>query len=186
MEFFRLSKQDFIHLSQIITEAFPSEAQGTYYAPPSKSKNPIGKLMSSYSNLRNILTDVGIITREQRRSSHNLSVLETAELTTQEITYELIMKNSGPLNQFSNMRFEGKHDLYKKALHATHNHKNLLHTLGVKSQFQFSHFLLNFNFNDACHYQKINISNKPINANIPFIIQSDVILESVVVLGKII
>ena len=85
MEFFRLSKQDFIHLKQIITEAFPSEAQGTYYAPPSKSKNPTGKLMSSYSNLRNILADVGIITREQSRSSHSLSVLETAELTTQEI-----------------------------------------------------------------------------------------------------
>ena len=43
--------------------------------------------MSSYSNLRNILADVGNITiEEHRRSSHNLSVLETTEVTTQVVT----------------------------------------------------------------------------------------------------
>ena len=70
----------------MITKAFPSEAQETYYAPQSKSKNPTGKLMSSYSNLRNTLADVGIITREHHRPSHNLSALKTTEVTTQVTT----------------------------------------------------------------------------------------------------
>ena len=42
--------------------------------------------MSSYSNLRNTLADVGIITREHRQSSHNLSAFKTTEVTTQVTT----------------------------------------------------------------------------------------------------
>jgi hypothetical protein len=97
--------------------------------------------------------------------------------------YEKVMVKSGPLNQFSNMRFEGKHDSYKKTLHATHNHKNLLHTLCVKSQIQISHFLLNFDFSDEDSHQK-KYKRETMNSNIPHVTESDKILESVVVLGK--
>jgi hypothetical protein len=60
-----------LHLAQLIVEVFPTEAAGTYYIPSEKSRNPTGKLLSSYSNLRQILASVGIIARDPRHSSNS-------------------------------------------------------------------------------------------------------------------
>lgn len=67
-----MSKEDFIHLAEIITQIFETETAKTYYNPPSKGKVPTGKLFSCYSNLRTALSSVGLIARETRKSSSNL------------------------------------------------------------------------------------------------------------------
>ena len=99
--------------------------------------------------------------------------------------YEAVMKYSGPLTQFSNLRFEGKHNLFKKSLNASSNHKNLLYTLGVKSQIQLSNLLLNFNFDSENCQQKV--LKKKENFVIPcmeILSDSDILLEHVVKFGK--
>lgn len=63
-------KTDFLHLANLIVEAFPTEVAGTYYNSSEKSKNPTGKLLSSYSNLRHLLMNVGLIERNLRFSRH--------------------------------------------------------------------------------------------------------------------
>lgn len=73
---FRLSKQDFIHLANTIVEVFPTEAAGTYYVPSEKSKNPTGKLLSSYSNIRHTLASVGIIARDSRQSQGSVATTQ--------------------------------------------------------------------------------------------------------------
>lgn len=92
------------------------------------------------------------------------------------------MEKSGPLNQFSNMRFEGKHNFYKKSLNSSCNHKNLLHTLGVKAQIQIANFLLNYDF-DVKNYTKKYLDSFH-SFNFDFLQLSDKVIESIVVLGK--
>lgn len=60
--------------------------------------------------------------------------------------YKELMSKSGPLQQFSNMRYEGKHNEFKKSLSASANHINLLVSLSIKAQIKYANFLLNFNF----------------------------------------
>ena len=63
-------------MAVIITQVFPTEVSGTYYVSSSKGKNPLGKLLSCYSNLRHSLAEVGLIDRESRRSLSNTLPIE--------------------------------------------------------------------------------------------------------------
>lgn len=81
--FSRLTKQDLLYLGGLIVAIFETEAIGTFYSPSKKGDAPTGKLFSSYSNLRNALASVRLITRESRKSQGNVTILETVEIVTE-------------------------------------------------------------------------------------------------------
>lgn len=85
---FRLNRNDFQHLSSLIVTIFPTEAEGTYFIASKKGSSPSGKLVSMYSNLRNMMASVGLIARDKRNSTNETSILDQSnivELTVDEV-----------------------------------------------------------------------------------------------------
>lgn len=59
--------------------------------------------------------------------------------------YPLIMRYIGSLRGISTFRDEAQHQFFKNTARTSKNRKNLLLTMSIKKQLQFSHVLLNFN-----------------------------------------
>lgn len=74
-------------------DTFPTEAAGTYYVPSTKSRNPTGKLLSAYTNLRHTLANVGIIARETRHLS-NIAESQVAEEVLVEVSDAIMLIRS--------------------------------------------------------------------------------------------
>lgn len=55
--------------------------------------------------------------------------------------YPNIIRHSGPPRFYSSLRFEAKHQFYKKYAHAITSRKNVLLTLAIKSQIMFAYHL---------------------------------------------
>jgi hypothetical protein len=60
--------------------------------------------------------------------------------------YSTIALKNGPLSQFSTMRFEAKHNYFKKSLTVSSNFLNIPQSLAIKSQIHFANILLNYDF----------------------------------------
>ena len=87
---FRLSRAEFQHLALLITEVFTTETAGTYYNASSNGKNPTGKLMSAFSNLRHSLGDAGLINRDTRNTTSN--VIQAIEVQPEELDALIIIQ----------------------------------------------------------------------------------------------
>lgn len=75
------------------------------------------------------------------------------------IHYARIMENIGPIVAISSMRFESKHQTFKKCSHVSNNRVNILKTMHIKHQLKISNLILNYQeFCDnsvthgSCHY----------------------------------
>lgn len=110
-------KDEFIHLAGLIIDVFPTEAIGTYYVPPSKGKNPSGKLMSCYSNTRHLLADVGILVRDvrQRNVQNDLEIYEVQpeELNADEIIQADEWGDEEQLKEAWKLTYQLRQDLLK-------------------------------------------------------------------------
>nr|XP_054604470.1 uncharacterized protein LOC129165387 isoform X1 [Nothobranchius furzeri] len=60
--------------------------------------------------------------------------------------YPHLIKCFGPLVHLWTMRFEGKHKVFKKIIHDTHNYKNVLKTLAERHQSQMAFYLSSSKF----------------------------------------
>lgn len=63
------------------------------------------------------------------------------------VHYPTLMDNIGPLVHTSSMRFESKHQVFKKTAHNSNNRINILKSLHIKNQFKFAKLLLENSFN---------------------------------------
>ena len=117
----RLKKEGFLHLASLIQECFPTETSGTYYVSPSKGRNPTGKLLSSYANLRHSLAEVGIISRTNRRSLCPQSPsFEAVEMEFQETDAQQIIEseviNEEDLEEAWKLTFEHRQKILKTSI----------------------------------------------------------------------
>ena len=142
---FRLTKQDFVHLSHIIVDTFPTEAAGTYYVPSSKSRNPTGKLLSAYTNLRHSLANVGIIAREIRQSSNIVESDVIEEVLVEVIDAMELIQNEVDVDQEQIMdAWKLTHESRKrdlKSLISTSEYLNRYPVLKQINGFEFVSFL---------------------------------------------
>jgi hypothetical protein len=93
-----LTGNDFVHLSQLIREAFPSEIPETYYVRGRNGGNATGKLRSQYLNIRTELGKVCLITRKSRSRPVEVSTtVEILEEEADEIIGSLQLEDSGEL-----------------------------------------------------------------------------------------
>lgn len=60
MKYFRISTPDFIRLSNIIVDAFPTEDNSTYYIPAHKNDQAQGKLHAQYNNYKALFRSAGL------------------------------------------------------------------------------------------------------------------------------
>lgn len=56
--------------------------------------------------------------------------------------YGFAIKQSGPLNALSTIRYEAKHKFFKDAANSTSSRKNITYTLAVKHAFNFANRIL--------------------------------------------
>lgn len=108
-------------------------------------------------NLRSIDSSTALIF-SQITSEHNQLYVKLFGSTLKYklhllLHYSNIMRRFGPLNQFSNFRFESKHSEFVKTIQSSCNRKNIPKTLAIKSQFQFANLLLNFEYNNDIEIQ---------------------------------
>lgn len=58
--------------------------------------------------------------------------------------YPSIIQKIGPLSLTSSMRFEAKHQTFKKSGFTSNNRKNILKSFNIKHQFQTANYILNY------------------------------------------
>lgn len=63
---YRVTHEDFVHLSQIIEFTFPTESAAVYYDHVN-SRNSRGKLFSAFKNLRSALIDCALVVPRRKR-----------------------------------------------------------------------------------------------------------------------
>lgn len=89
------------------------------------------------------------------------------------IHYARVIENIGPVNAFSSIRFESKHQSFKKTINISNNRVNILQTMAGKNQISCSNLILNSeeNFNPTFkHTAKKIVSAKlkrKFNLNFP-------------------
>lgn len=59
--------------------------------------------------------------------------------------YGSVMNQIGPLNSSCSLRYESKHQEFKKTMASTTSRKNILQTMAIKHQYNFSNLILNYN-----------------------------------------
>lgn len=77
--------------------------------------------------------------------------------------YTRVLKNIGPIVLINSMRFEAKHQPFKKVGYNSCNRINILKTLHIKNQFQIANTILNYKdlYHSPVYYAKPNKSLDP-------------------------
>lgn len=97
-----MSADDFVHLSLLIKEAFPTEIPETYYVKGTRGGNATGKLRNQYLNLRTELAKVGIIQRKSRAKV--IKPAEMVEALEEEVENALNLLQSCEIADFGDAK----------------------------------------------------------------------------------
>lgn len=73
--------------------------------------------------------------------------------------YATVMDHIGPLNSSCSIRFESKHQEFKRAIINTSSHTNILQTIGIKHQLKFVNMMFEYDdtFSKEFEYGPINM-----------------------------
>lgn len=66
---YRVSKEEYSRLAELIVKLFPFESKGTYYTPAGNGQPARGKLYSAYQNYRTELIKAGLTAKRERSQS---------------------------------------------------------------------------------------------------------------------